>query len=183
MFGFFSRKRANQQLFDGLYASLTEASRAPVFYARLGVPDTVEGRFDLLTLHTVLVLERLKQLPPPAGDFAQDFVDDLFRRFDAALREMGVGDISVPKRMKRIASHFMGRAKAYHDALAEGGEAMARTLARNVLGDEARLADGETLNLYVNETRQMLAKRDFSAISSTAIAWPDAASLLKCEPT
>ena len=183
MFGFWKRKRANQALFDALYASLTEASRQPAFYAMAGVPDTVEGRFDVLTLHAVLVLERLKQLPPPADDFAQDFVDDLFNRFDAALREMGVGDISVPKRMKRIASHFMGRAKAYNDALAAGDEAMATALARNVLGDETQIVAGRDRNRYVNSARQALSKTDFSAISQAAIAWPEAATILVREPT
>lgn len=176
MFGFLKRRRSNQELFDQLYASLSDASRAPYFYAAMGVPDTVEGRFDMLTLHAVLVLERLKQLPPPADDFAQDFVDDLFRRFDAALREMGVGDISVPKRMKRIASHFLGRAKAYNDALHEGPDAMARALARNVFNDESHAAQGERLNHYVNQARQALGKVDFSAISSAAIVWPDPAA-------
>lgn len=183
MFGIFRRKRANRDVFDALYASLSGASRAPVFYARLGVPDTVEGRFDMLTLHAVLVLERLKQLPPPADDFAQDFVDDLFARFDAALREMGVGDISVPKRMKTIAAHFMGRAKAYAEALSSGEPAMSHALARNVLGGENRLADARLLNLYVTEVRQALAKADFAAISGAAISWPDPAALFNREPT
>lgn len=178
MFGFLKRRRANQDLFDALYASLTQASRAPVFYATLGVPDTVEGRFDMLTLHAVLILERLKQLPPPADDFAQDFVDDLFRRFDGTLREMGIGDISVPKRMKRIASHFMGRAKAYHDAITSGDEAMGAALARNVFDDESRIEAGSALNQYVNATRQVLLKTDFESIAAAAIPWPDAAALL-----
>jgi cytochrome b pre-mRNA-processing protein 3 len=183
MFGFWKRRKANEALFDALYASLSDASRQPAFYAMAGVPDTVEGRFDLLTLHAILVLERLKQLPPPADDFAQDFVDDLFGRFDAALREMGVGDISVPKRMKRIASHFMGRAKAYNEALAEGDDAMAAALARNVFGDETRLDAGRDLNRYVNATRQALSQAEFSTISEAAIAWPQAATFLVREPT
>ncbi len=179
MFGFFKRRRANQDLFDALYASITEASRATVFYAALGVPDTVEGRFDMLTLHAVLILERLKQLPPPADDFAQDFVDDLFRRFDGTLREMGVGDITVPKRMKRIASHFMGRAKAYHDALTSGDDAMVAALARNVFDDESRKDASATLNRYVNAVREVLLKTDFQAIAAATIAWPDPATLFQ----
>jgi cytochrome b pre-mRNA-processing protein 3 len=173
MFDFFKRKRANQELFERLYDQLSAASRQPRFYATLGVPDTVEGRFDMITLHAVLLLERLKQLPPPADDFAQDFVDDLFQRFDAALREMGVGDIAVPKRMKRIASHFLGRAKAYNDALREGPDAMERALARNVLGDETRIEAAKDLNLYVNEARQVLQKTSFSDIEKAEFAWPD----------
>ena len=182
MFGFFKRKRANQDLFERLYETLSQASRQPAFYASLGVPDTVEGRFDMLTLHAVLLLERLKQLPPPADDFAQDFVDDLFQRFDAALREMGVGDISVPKRMKRIASHFLGRAKAYNDALSEGPEAMTRALARNVFGDETHLGPASQLNHYVNNVRQALEKTSFSRIETAAIHWPDAAALIHKDP-
>lgn len=176
MFGFLKRRRSNQELFDQLYASLSDASRAPYFFAEMNVPDTVDGRFDMLTLHAVLVLERLRQLPSPADDFAQDFVDDLFKRFDAALREMGVGDISVPKRMKRIASHFLGRAKAYNDALNVGPEEMARALARNVFNDEMKIEDGARLNQYVNDARQVLGKLDFSAISRADIVWPNPAA-------
>lgn len=183
MFGFWKRRKANEALFDALYASLSDASRQPAFYAMAGVPDTVEGRFDLLTLHAILVLERLKQLPPPADDFAQDFVDDLFGRFDAALREMGVGDISVPKRMKRIASHFLGRAKAYNEALALGDDAMAVALARNVFGDASRIDGGRDLNQYVNAARQALSQTAFSSISEAAIKWPQAATYLVREPT
>lgn len=179
MFGFLKRRRANQDVFDAVYDSLSQASRAPVFYAVLGVPDTVEGRFDMLTLHAVLLLERLKQLPPPADDMAQDLVDDLFRRFDGALREMGVGDIAVPKRMKRIASHFMGRAKAYHDALANGDEAMTAALARNVFADETREEQGKRLNHYVNVTRQVLVDTSFDAIATASIPWPDPTDLIQ----
>jgi hypothetical protein len=85
--------------------------------------------------------------------------------------------------MKRIASHFMGRAKAYNEALAEGDDAMAAALARNVFGDAMRLEVGRDLNRYVNAARQVLSQAEFSTISEAAIAWPQAATFLVREPT
>jgi cytochrome b pre-mRNA-processing protein 3 len=104
-------------LVDALHRRVAAAARAPALYARLGVPDTVEGRFECLALHLVLVLRRLRRLPPPARDVAQDLVDAFFRHLDASLREMGVGDMRVPKRMKRLAQAFYGRAGSYDAAL------------------------------------------------------------------
>jgi cytochrome b pre-mRNA-processing protein 3 len=111
------RKDPRAPLVDGLHRRVAEAARAPVLYARLGVPDTVEGRFEALALHLVLVLRRLRRLPPPAKEVAQDLVDAFFRHLDATLREIGIGDMGVPKRMKKLAQAFYGRAAAYDGAL------------------------------------------------------------------
>ena len=111
------RKNPRAPLVDGLHRRVAEAARAPVLYARLGVPDTVEGRFEALALHLVLVLRRLRRLPPPAKEVAQDLVDAFFRHLDATLREIGVGDMGVPKRMKKLAQAFYGRAASYDAAL------------------------------------------------------------------
>ena len=95
----------------------------------------------------ILLLRRLKQLPPPGPEVAQDLADALFRHFDLGLREMGVSDIAVPRRMRDLAEAFLGRARAYNAALDETGAAgqaaLAAALSRNVLGgagDGARLA-------------------------------------------
>ncbi|HEX8662601.1 MAG TPA: ubiquinol-cytochrome C chaperone family protein [Beijerinckiaceae bacterium] len=111
------RKDPRAPLIDALHRHIAEAARGPALYARLGVPDTVEGRFECLVLHLVLVLRRLRRLPSPARDVAQDLVDAFFRHLDASLREMGVGDMGVPKRMKKLAQAFYGRAAAYDAAL------------------------------------------------------------------
>jgi cytochrome b pre-mRNA-processing protein 3 len=100
------------------------AAREPTLYLRFGVPDTLEGRFESLALHLVLVLRRLRQLPAPAQDVAQELVDAFFRQLDASLRELGVGDMGVPKRIKKLAQGFYDRAASY-DAALDAGDAAA----------------------------------------------------------
>jgi cytochrome b pre-mRNA-processing protein 3 len=129
------KKRSGEDLVQELYARVAEASRAPHLYLELGVPDTVEGRLESLTLHAMLVLRRMQSLPDPGPAAAQDFVDTLFRHIDAGLRELGVGDVAVPKRMRKIAEGFSGRTQAYDAPMAAGDtEALAEALARNVPG-------------------------------------------------
>jgi len=101
------------------------------------VPDTLEGRFELMALNGALALIRLKQ-EAELGALAQAFVDCLFRQFDAGLREEGVGDTSVPKRMHKLAGEFYGRAEAYGAAISERDpEALAAAISRNALKADA----------------------------------------------
>ncbi len=121
MFGF--RRRENgRALVDTLHDRIVAQSREPVFYADAGLPDTVEGRFESLALHTLLILRRLRRLPAPADDVAQDLVDRVFAHLEVALRELGIGDMGVPKRMKKIAGAFYDRTRLY-DPLIERGDA------------------------------------------------------------
>ena len=99
-----------------LHARAVAASRDPKYYAELGVADTVDGRFELLTLQVVLIVARLAGEGPEAERARQALFDLYLRNLDGALREMGVGDLAVPKRMKSIGQLFYGRAKAYDDA-------------------------------------------------------------------
>lgn len=128
------RRRSSQALVERLYLQIVAAARQPGFFrAPYDIADTLEGRFELLTLYSFLVLRRLSALPPPAPDLAQDLTNQIFAGFDAALREMGVGDLTVPKRMKRLAGDFGGRSTAYARAL-DGVEPLEAVLARNVFG-------------------------------------------------
>jgi cytochrome b pre-mRNA-processing protein 3 len=116
-----------------LLGDLVAAARAPVAFLDFGVADTFEGRFERLVLVSTLLLDRLQQLPKPAGDVSQELVDQIFAHLDDGLRRSGVGDLSVGKRMKKLAQGFYGRADAYRDALAAGDEAALRVvLARNL---------------------------------------------------
>lgn len=129
------RKKLRREAVETLYQRVAAASRRPFLYLSLGIPDTIEGRFESVTLHLVLVLRRLRQLPTPADQVAQDLVDGFFRHLDASLRELAVGDLAVPKRMQGLAEAFNGRSRAYDEALIlDGDEALAMVLARNVLG-------------------------------------------------
>jgi len=121
-----------------LYARIANASRRPGLYAALGIPDSLEGRFESLSLHMILSLRALRELPPPADEVAKDLTDAFFRDMDASLREMGVGDTVVPKRMKKVAAAFYGRAQAYDPAFASADETeLAEALGRNALGSDA----------------------------------------------
>jgi cytochrome b pre-mRNA-processing protein 3 len=130
MFGF--RRRENgQAVVDRLHHAIVAQSREAAFYERGGLPDSIEGRFESLALHTLLVLRRLRVLPPPAEDVAQDLVDRVFAHLEIALREMGVGDMGVPKRMKKIAGAFYDRTRLYDPLIVSSD---ARGLAAEIAG-------------------------------------------------
>ncbi|MDR7038140.1 cytochrome b pre-mRNA-processing protein 3 [Methylobacterium sp. BE186] len=169
---FFRRGDDRRATIRQLHARINEASRQVGLYARLGVPDTVEGRFECLSLHVILVLRRLNALPPPAADVAQDLVNSVFLQLDASLRELGVGDFGVPKRMKKLGAAFYGRAAGYDAALdADDQAALAAALARNVLGrEEPGAAAG--LAAYVRAANAGLARADLDAILA-APPFPD----------
>src|SRR5215475_6045015 len=113
-----------------LYAAIVERSRDPRFYAEAGVPDSLDGRFEMLALHVYLVLRRLRAAGPPAEAMAQALADALFADLDANLREMGAGDLGVGRRVKTMATGFYGRVAAYERGQTTGnvGEALARNL-------------------------------------------------------
>lgn len=114
-----------------LYKAIVTQSREPGFYLRLGVPDTADGRFDMIALHAFLVLYRLKKDRPQTAPLTQALFDLMFADMDQNLREMGVGDLSVGKKIKKMAAAFQGRIVAYETALAVP-EALEQALARNV---------------------------------------------------
>lgn len=172
----FRRGDARRRAIEALQVRINEASRATALYCGLGVPDTVEGRFEALCLHVILVLRRLRQLPPPAADAAQDLVNGVFLQLDASLRELGVGDFGVPKRMKKLGAAFYGRAEGYDAALDAGDRAaLARALARNVLDTEdAGAAAG--LARYAAACAAVLGEADLEALLGTGPRFPAPAS-------
>lgn len=120
-----------------VYHGLVEAARRPFLYGDKGAPDSVDGRFDLIILHAVLVFRRLRGLGDESKHFNQLIFDIMFDDMDAALREMGTGDLAVGKRIKEMGEAFYGRAAAYEPALdAEDAEALALVLERNLFADE-----------------------------------------------
>lgn len=100
-----------------LYMSAVRQARTPTFYAELGVPDTNEGRFELYSLHVYLVLARLKNQGEQAADIGQAIFDTYVQALDDALRELGVGDMSVGKKMRKLGEAFYGRVKSYEEAV------------------------------------------------------------------
>jgi cytochrome b pre-mRNA-processing protein 3 len=144
------RSKERRALAARLHAALVARARDPVFFERFGVDDTLDGRFDLVVLHAWLVLERLKAVGTP---LSQALVDTVFTDFEEAMREMGAGDIGMVRRVKKLASAFYGRMRAYEGAQDETAieaalirnlyrgvtQPGAKALARYVLRAKARL--------------------------------------------
>jgi cytochrome b pre-mRNA-processing protein 3 len=129
------QSHTNRRVIENLHGRLVSAARHPaLFLPPYAVPDTFEARFDLLVLVTILLLRRLEGLPDPGREIAQELVNTMFEHLDAALHEMGVGDLAVPKRMKKLAGAFGGRSAAYRDAVHRAGVAFTAAIARNVYG-------------------------------------------------
>lgn len=121
------------QAADSIYRAIVEQSRQPAFYIECGVPDTPDGRFDMITAHLVLVLRQLRRNHPEKKDLAQALFDLTFADFDQNLREMGVGDLAVGKRVKAMARAFYGRLAVYDSALSDSNDiALQLALRRNL---------------------------------------------------
>ena len=132
LFGLLGSRRHERAGF-ALYTRSVEAAREPVYFERLGVPDTLDGRFDLIGLFAALTIRRLRNAPPPGARLAQAVFDAMFADLDFTLREMGVGDLSVARRMREMWEAFHGRALAYDAPLTEADHTkLAEALGRNV---------------------------------------------------
>jgi cytochrome b pre-mRNA-processing protein 3 len=169
------RRSANRRLIERLHGEIVAAARDPVLFTDYGIEDTFEGRFESVTLHAAFVLRSLNHLPPPGPDMAQDLADAIFGHFDRALREMGVGDTTVPKRMKTLAEAFLGRSAAYDEAVTRGGEAaLAASLSRNVYGGRH---PAERLGRYAMAIEQALSAAPLEAFTIGPVPFPRATAI------
>src|SRR3982751_2596560 len=116
------------------YRGIVEQARRPGFFLNGGVPDTVDGRFELICLHAFLYLHRLRGEQSRSARFGRRFVAAMFADFDRSLREMGTGDLSVGREVKRMAEGFYGRFAAYEEGLAADEAELEAALARNLFG-------------------------------------------------
>ena len=171
IFGF--RGRGNRELTDAIYAGIVAAARQPGLYAQMNVPDTPLGRFEMLSLHMLFFLERVEGEAGVIRDIAQDVTDGFFLDLDHSLRELGISDMGVPKRMKKLARMFYGRTKAYGDALRAGDQtALAEALKRNVRPGDAAWAEAGNLAAYALATHRHLAAIPTAAIAEGRIDFP-----------
>jgi cytochrome b pre-mRNA-processing protein 3 len=176
LFGLARRGRYERAGF-ALYAAAVAAARSPFLYQSLGVADTLDGRFDLVCLHAVLLVRRLKREPEPGPDLAQAVFDAMFSDMDISLREMGVGDLSVGRRVRAMWEAFNGRALSYDTALAAGDDgALESALVRNVWrGEAAGPAQVGALARLVRAQQAWLDGQDFASLAAGVVTWLPAA--------
>lgn len=159
-----------------LYAAIVAQARQEAFYTRFGVPDTVDGRFELVVLHVFLVLRRLKAGGSRAGVVAQALIDRTFEDMDRNLREMGAADLGVARRIKAMVAAFYGRATAYEAGLAEGGDNLRYALRRNLYGTvDPASEDLRRMALYLETARNGIDVQPLGRIldGHAAFARPD----------
>lgn len=158
-----------------LYARVVEAARAPALYRDMGVPDTVAGRFEMVALHLVLVLERMRVAGEAASATGQGLFDAFCADMDRSMRELGVGDLGMGRRMRTMAESFYGRAAAYAPHLSAADAAgLAGALRRNLPAAEPAPAT-ERLARYGLAAAAALARTPTDDMLAGAIAFPDPA--------
>lgn len=160
MLDWFRARNANRRKAKELYGAVVAAARHPYLFSRHGVADTAEGRYEMIVLHLFLVLERLRAEGPPADDLTRGTLEALFTDMDDNLREFGVGDLSVPKRVKKAAAGFYERAEAYRAALAQPGDAAMSDAIARFVGS----ADHAALAAHARSQQQAFAAASFETV-------------------
>lgn len=165
----------HQRAAHDLYSSVIGQSRQTAFYQRMGVPDSVDGRFDMIVLHAFLIMRRLKRIAEDgagrreaaqAAALSQAVFDLMFADMDQNLREMGVGDLGVGRRVKRMATGFYGRVAAYDEGLDAAGErVLEEGLRRNLYGTTPGVGDG-VLKAMAGYLRREAARLDGQPLDS-----------------
>jgi cytochrome b pre-mRNA-processing protein 3 len=155
------RRTPRDPTIEAVYGMIVAQARSPSFYRDYRVPDTVEGRIDMIVLHLVLVLRRWRDAPANVRPLGQQIFDRFCRDMDDNFREMGVGDLTVPKEVRRVAEAFYGRAAAYEAALTDDA-ALTQVLARNVFGTAQPPLGARHLSAYMQEAARQLATQDLS---------------------
>jgi cytochrome b pre-mRNA-processing protein 3 len=158
---------------ESIYGMIVAQAREPLFYQALGVPDTVNGRFDMVILHLWMVLRQLKRLGDGLG-LAQALFDHFCSDMDHNLRELGTGDLAVPRRMQEFGEAFYGRSTAYDMALAAGEGPLAQALCKNIYNGQ-QSAQAQRLAVYVEQALAGLAETDEAALSGASWQFPSPA--------
>ncbi|WP_200847787.1 ubiquinol-cytochrome C chaperone family protein [Rhizobium sp. 18055] len=176
IFGLFGKKNNNQAIVDRQYQLLTSAARMPAFYEHLGVPDTVMGRFEMLSAVMILFFRRTRASQTSGQEIAQEIVDAFFEDIDYSIRELGVGDNTVPKRMKKLAGMFYGRLEAYSKAMdADDVQSLAVALCRNIHPKAADAIDMRGLADWMVAAEAHLSAQTEDTIATGSATLPDAA--------
>lgn len=172
MFGLFKKKKPYEQESFDLFLSAQEAARNPYFYEELAVPDTTEGRFDLLLVHLFLVIHRVND-EENGRALSQALFDTVFFNIDEGYREIGVGDMGVPKRIKKLMLAFNGRMHAYEKAIEKDRAELEAVLDRNLYHvvhfEEEGSAILNAMSTYIIQNIQHLQSQDITDIMTGKI--------------
>lgn len=180
MFFFSERRRRERRAAEAIYSAASAASRNPALFGRYGVPDTFEGRMEMVMLHLFPIIHRL--LPAHADPALARLVSEVFiEDTDAALREMGVGDLTVPKRMKKLYSAFAGRMSAYSGAAASGEEALVEAIRRNVYPADAPEPCVRAMAQYLEGLLATCHSTSLDALREGRVVFPEPAGELPVE--
>ncbi len=170
----FGRRRRNEAIAYSLYGTIVAQARQPALYADFDVPDTIDGRFDMIVLHASLLFHRLKSEDADRRRLGQDVFNLFLKDMDGSLREMGVSDIGVPKKLKKMAEAFYGRLGAYDSALTSGdGAALGDAIARNVFPEGGGDVAVPRLVGYVQQAARIAAAEPVEAILAGRFAFPE----------
>lgn len=159
-----------------LYPLIVEKARSPVFYQSLGVPDSVTGRFDMIVLHVVLLVNRLRDEGKSGAKLSQALFDRFFIDMDRALREKGVGDLGVPRHIKRMMQGFNGRRESYEQALASGDDQILQeVLRRNLYATVENVSDDMVSRItdYVKTCRNGLKRHNLNDFLAGRLTFAD----------
>lgn len=158
------RPKPNERLGHEVYALAVDQARQPAFYTRLGVADRIDARFELYTLHVLILYQRLKQNGERGQMAAQSLFDTYVSSLDNTLRELGVGDVSVGKKMRKLGESLYGRMSAYEEPLrTRDVDQLAEALARNVYESEDA-AVASALAGYAVQSVKALSEQDYAAV-------------------
>lgn len=178
MFARSRRKRREREIARRLYDEVVRQARTPSLYAVGGVPDTVDGRFEMIVLHTYFVVSSLMGGGEEPQRIAQSLFDTMIADMDRSLREMGIGDLSVGRKVKAMAEAYYGRSHAYDAALASEDVVLAEALRRNVFGTVDAEGGGidpsvDGMVRYVRSTIQMLNEQSIGALAAGEVLFVD----------
>lgn len=171
IFGLFRKNKANHAVMVRQYDALNRAARSPAFFESMNVPDTVMGRFEMLSVVLILYFRRTSSAGEPVKAIAQEIVEAFFEDLDHSMRELGIGDNGVPKRMKKLAGMFYGRLDSYARAMDAGDlEALEAALRRNIHPENA----DTTLSMRRLADYMVEAENALKSVPESALADGDA---------
>lgn len=171
LFGLFSRRTRDNE--HKIYCEIVAQARQQAFYTLFQVPDTIDGRFDLIVAHAVLLFRRLRGESEQVSEFAQNVFDLFFDDMDASLREMGISDTRVPKKVKVMGEAFYGRADAYIPPIEERDVgSLAEALGRNIYTDARNPGCERALARYMIAAAEALEAQRSADILKGTLSWP-----------